>query len=434
MPAARSYQVRILALGCGAFWVREMTFSSLLENRLVMALYWVLLGLLAVISAPLRGMGRKQRTSSRIVLSALAAAAVLIIGAEESWKSADRAAVAAVTALQEGDTDGTMAAANKAVSIRPVPAYLGLRALIRAHDSMPAWDPQHPFQTILDPAARSRLQDAVRDLDMALAGNPDDDLFWNNRAWIRLELGAAPDDVMRGIRSAVAIDGGSACYRVGLGLLLEQQGRTGEASDQYAAALAASPDSCDSEFASNLKSRSALLWETALSKAIGILQVRDPNDLDVSTRARLARLYLEQGQTARAGMMLDTITKAMPQFPRAWANRGRIYLDSGDLAQAELCLKKAAFLDGSDPTVPTLLARIAKANGDQETADYLQERALMIAGQQASPHAKRLNRMYKTNAIVPDDVLPPGLLAYCTPASKQNLAPQESSPARSPRL
>jgi tetratricopeptide (TPR) repeat protein len=280
---------------------------------------------------------------------------------------------------------------------------------------MPAWDPQHPIQTPLDPEQTKHLQDALRDYDRALAYNPSDDLFWHNRAWIRLELGNAPDDVMHDIRRAVAIDGGSACYRVGFGRLLEQQGRTGEAGDQYAAALAAAPDSCNSEFARNLKSRSTLLWEMALSKAIGILRVRDPNDRDVSTRARLARLYLEQGQTVRAGTMLDTITKAMPQFPRAWANQGRIYLDSGGLPQAELCLKKAAFLDGSDPTVPTLLARIAEANGDQETAEYLQERALKIAGQQASPHARRLNRMYKTNAVVRDDVLPPGLLAYCTP-------------------
>jgi tetratricopeptide (TPR) repeat protein len=293
---------------------------------------------------------------------------------------------------------------------------------------MPAWDSQHPIQTLHDSGARRRLQDALRDLDTALAANPDDDLFWHNRAWIRLGLGAASDDVMSDLRRAVAIDGGSACYRVGLGLVLEQQDRTDLAREQYAAALAAAPDLCDSEFARRLKTRSALLWAEALSKAIEILQARDPDDRDVSTRARLARLYLEQGQMARARAMLDTVTKAMPQFPRAWANQGRIYLDSDDLAQAEQYLKKAAFLDGNDPVALALLARVAKANGDQGTADSLQDRELMMTGQQASRHAQRLSRMYKTNAVVRDDILPRGLLAYCTPTSEQDPAPRDANP------
>ncbi len=414
-PGARSYRIGVLAAGCGAFWVREMTFSSLLENRLVMALYWVLLGLLALISAPPCATNRKPRTRAKIALTTLAAAAVLIFGAEERSNAADRAAVVAARALQDDDLDSAQSSADKAVSIRATPANRGLRALISARAAMPAWDPRHPVRIVTDPAARRRLQAALRDLDLALVGNPDDDLFWHNRAWIQLQLGGSPNDVMPDLRRAVAIDGGSACYRVGLGLLLEQQGRTDEATAHYAAALAAAPDSCDSEFARDLKSRAASLWATALSRAIAMLQVRDPRDQDVSTRARLARLYMEQGQTARARTMLETVTQAMPQLPRAWANLGRIYLDSADREHAKLYFKKAAFLDGSDPIVSAQLAWIAKSDGDQETADSLHNRALMIAEQHTSPHARRFS-VYRTAAIVRDDILPPGLLAYCGPS------------------
>jgi tetratricopeptide (TPR) repeat protein len=297
-----------------------------------------------------------------------------------------------------------------------MPAYLGLRGLIRAREAMAPFDPQRPVQTPQDPGRRGRLQEALRDFDRALAGNPDDDAFWHNRAWTRLQLGNNLDDAIPDLRRAVEIDGGSVCYRVSLGLILEQQGRIAEAGDQYAFALAAAPDSCDSAFARSLKSGAAPLWQAALSKAVAILRARDPEDRDVANRARLARLYFEQGQIDRARTMLETVTKAMPQFPRAWANQGRIYLASRDYARAELSLRKAVYLDAADPVVHTLFAAVAEANGDEQAADFHRERASMMASRQASPHATRLGRTSKTNAIVRDDILPPGLLAYCSPS------------------
>lgn len=263
---------------------------------------------------------------------------------------------------------------------------------------------------------RQRLQDALHDLGRALVANPDDDLFWHNRAWIRLQLGQTPEDVAPDMRRAIEIDGGSASYHVSFGILNERQGKTEEAGSQYASALEAAPDICDSEFARDLKSRSATLWNLALSKAISALQSRYSHHQDVSTHARLARLYLEQGQAEPIRPMLQTITAIMPQFPRAWANRGRVYFESGDVEQAEACLRKAVFLDRSDPTAFVLLAKIARANDDGDAAESLENRAQMIAEHPVSAHATRVNRVYKTSAVVPDDVLPPGLQRYCSPA------------------
>jgi tetratricopeptide (TPR) repeat protein len=417
MSNVAACRVGVLAVGCGAFWIREMTFSSLLENPAVMGLYWVLLALLTLAaSLPSKIPSRASKVNSRLALTVLSAASVLVFYTEERWKSADKAATVAAQAIQGGDANSAIGAVERAIAIRPAPYYLGMRALIRSLDCMPAFDPRQPFQAVQLPDQRSRLQDALHDLDQALAGNPDDDLFWHNRAWIRLYLGQRPEDVMPDMRRAVEIDGGTPTYRVSLGLLFERQGRTEEAREQYASALAAAPDICDSEFARDLKSRPDAMWDQAVSRAIRVLQARDPHDRDVSTRARLARLHLEQGRTEQARIALLTVNTAMPQYPRAWANMGRVSLKSGQLEQAEACLRKAAFLDDSDPAAFLLLASIARANDDQDAADSLNNRAQIVAKHRVSPHATRVDRVYKTNAVVGDDILPADLQKYCSPA------------------
>jgi Tfp pilus assembly protein PilF len=221
---------------------------------------------------------------------------------------------------------------------------------------------------------------------------------------------------MPDMRRAIEIDGGTPAYRVSLGFMFERQGKADDASEQYAAALAAAPDICDSEFARDLRTRSDTMWGQVVSKAIRTLQARDPHDQDVSTRARLARLQLEQGQTEQARTALLTVNTAMPQYPRAWSNMGRIYFASGQLDQAETSLQKAIFLDGSDPSAFLLLASIARANDNQDASESFDNRAQMIAEHSVSPHAARVSRVYETNAVVGDDILPVGLLKYCLPA------------------
>jgi len=248
-------------------------------------------------------------------------------------------------------------------------------------------------------------------------------MFLHNRAWIRVQLGQTPEAVAPDLLRATAIDGGSVCHRVSLGLLLEQQDRTSEASDQYAAVLAISPETSDSEFARDMRRRDARLWDLTLSKAIAILRSRDPGSQDIATSARLARLYFEQGQEESARAMLETVTNAVPQFPRAWANLGRVCFVGGDFDRAETNLRRAAFLDGGDPIVPMLLSRIAQARGDEQVAAALRNRAFIASEQQWPPRALRVNRIYKTNAVVRDEVLPPGLLAYCMPSVGDDAVP-----------
>jgi len=417
---SQAFRVNILAVGFCAFWVRETTFSSLLENPEVMCLYWLLLGLLAEAAAsPQETLDRTARRTSRIVLTIVVAVAALGFWVDERWRRADQTATFSVRNIQDGDRIAALSLVEKAIAESPSPHYLGLRALVRALDSMPTFDPRQPIQVVQLPDRRCHLQDALQDLDQALANNPGDDSFWHNRAWIRLALGRTPDDVLPDIQRAIQIGGGTAAYHVGLGLLYERGGRVEEASMQYALALAAEPEVCDSDFARDLQRRSNTIWNVVVAEAVGTLRARDPRDLDVVNRARLARLYLEQGQTERSRLALSAITATIPQYPRAWINMGRVYLIANDFKSAEACLRKATFLDSTDPVAYLLLSGIARRSGDESEADSLDERAQMTAKRLMSPHARRVSRVYKTRAVLGDDILPPGLETYCSPSAKK---------------
>lgn len=411
-----AFRTAVLAVGCAAFWTREMTFSSLLESTEVMCLYWLVLALFASTAATPRRATLRAGRLSRIALTVVVAIAAAAFYAEHERKRGEQTAMLAAHSVRDGDTHAAMPLLEKAMAVDPSPHYLSLQALARALDAMPVFDPQRPIQVVQSGDGCLRLEQALHDLDRALAANPDDDLFWHNRAWIRLSLGEAPPHAAPDLQRAIRIDGGAAAYHVSLGLLYESCGRTEDAGGQYALALAAEPDVCDSEFARDLRARPGGIWDAAVSKAIRALHDRDPQGQDVSNRARLARLYLELGQTERARTALLAVTAAMPQFPRAWTNLGRLHLESNDFAAADTYFRKAAFLDPGDPSVYSLLSDLARKTGDDEEAESLAARARMLAEHVVSSHAGRVTRVYKTRAVVQDDVLPTGLQKYCRPS------------------
>jgi hypothetical protein len=115
---------------------------------------------------------------------------------------------------------------------------------------------------------------------------------------------------------------------------------------------------------------------------------------------------------------LEAVTASVPQFPRAWANLGYTDFAGGNLDHAEGSLRKALFLDAGFCPARTLLARIERNYGNEDAAASLEMRCETTGIHVRSRHASRVGRLYKVQrAVVLDDVLPPGLLAYCEPIS-----------------
>jgi tetratricopeptide (TPR) repeat protein/O-antigen ligase len=416
---AKAWPTAVLLVGLCAFWVREMTFSSLLENALVSSLFFLLLGFLVNVASSSAARFRTVALNRRaaVLVTVLAAAGGVMFYASARQRSADTIATSAAQLLAEGKWERASVVAQKAIQKHETPYYRSVLALSTAIDNGLSFNARNPFQTVQPQEQRRRLQASLTDYDRAIAANPNDDLFWHNRAWIRITLGAAPSNVVSDVRRAIAIDGAASAYRVTLGLIYEREGRSNEAVTQYGAALAESPALADSEFARDLQRRDVALWKSSLVNAVTVLRGRDPESHDIVVRARLGRLYFEQGELGRAHDLLVSVVETMPQLPRAWSNLGLVQLRGNNLDQAEESLRKAAFLDPGDPIVWKLLADAAAARGDKERAEELSSRGAVAARYLFSSHASRVGRVYMTAAVVRDDILPAGLLTYCSPST-----------------
>jgi len=410
-----------LLAGFGAFCLREVTFSSLLENALIGSLFFVLAGMLTGMEPPC---GAAICPTSRprpyvwpLMLTCVALAGFGLFVVEHRRTTADATAALAARAISQGDAEAASALLDAALQAHPTPYYYSLRALNTARQNMQAFQSNRPTAVTQAPARQRRLRAALADYSRAIGGNPDDDSFWHNRSWIQLALGDPVNGCIEDSKRAAQIDGSNSVYGIALGLLLENAGRASEAAEEYTKAIAASPGVTDSPFADEMRLQRPLLWKALLVRAIGLLHARDPDHSDANASARLARIYLEIGDGAGAERLLRSVVARVPQFPRAWANLARLQFGADDLDGAEISLRKAVFLDPGDPIAWSLLGQVAARNGDERNAESFARRGRQLALTRVSAHARRVGRVYKTSALVADDLLPPGLLAYCSPAA-----------------
>jgi hypothetical protein len=75
------------------------------------------------------------------------------------------------------------------------------------------------------------------------------------------------------------------------------------------------------------------------------------------------------------------------------------------------------------------LSLAAAALGDPDRADLFSMRAFAASAHAPSSHSLRTGRVYKTEAVALDDILPPGLLSYTT-ASVSDISLEPDSRAR----
>ncbi len=418
LRACRAWPAAAALAGIGALAVREAAFSSLLENRTVTMLYWVLLGL-AMSSLRPRSRaqaGRPITVPIRVALSALVVFAGFVFVREHRCGQAADFASRASIEIKSGNFADAVPLADQAIAIDPSAYHFSVRALARAAAHMPRFAIESPAPAVQSEQDRSALRAALADFSRAAEGNSDDDLFPHNRAWIRLSLGEPLAAVRADIGRSMQIDGAAPEYHVALGLIEERGGDRPGAVHEYGAALSFAPEIVDSQFAADLKTRDPEMWRASLAEAISRLRARNPDGQDVANQAAVARILIEQGDLDKARRMLERVTAAMPQFSRAWANLGYLESAAGDSAGAEQSLRKALFLDGAFCPARMLLARIEREFGDDDAAANLEGMCADGGRPPVSQHARRISRIYRApGAVAGDDVLPPGLLAYCAP-------------------
>ncbi len=269
---------------------------------------------------------------------------------------------------------------------------------------------------------RSRLvlETAIQRFQQASYLNPADDEYLFNLAWLHV----LNEDWVRArpLFEKTLTLRNTAPYRIGLGLSLEHDGRTDEALVYYAEAVAIEPAVLESQFLHELEQRrpGAASFIARTAAAIQSDQyARKPSPIVL---AKIGLLAMLSAHNPAARQTLEQAVHELPNLSAAWANIGAMAWEDGDVATAELALRRATLLSVHQPLAWFRLGGLLEAQQKADAAIECYEQAVLQSGFRYSDHAERVEVMYSTRLVVKDDMIPSGFLDYCSP-------PQVARPA-----
>ena len=266
-----------------------------------------------------------------------------------------------------------------------------------------------------DEQDRARIRTAIALYDRALELNPTDDSFHHNVGWLHYFLGQSQEALVH-IRKAIDISSDVALYHVSLGLIYESTDETDKALNEYTIAVRLSPGIVDSEFFQDFKSRLPQEAEKALRASTSYFEEQLAGGNDPIANASLGKLYLYSGRVDEAMKKLRDSTLQLPTLSRAWLNLGQCYELMGNESEARLAYEKVAFLDEENYSALDRLGNLVYQQHQPTEAIAYYEKALSRFQRQSSIHSERVFRVYRSKQIVPNDIVPTRLLAYCEPA------------------
>jgi tetratricopeptide (TPR) repeat protein len=272
----------------------------------------------------------------------------------------------------------------------------------------------HDLEVEVDGVDYERVNESIRWYRRAIELNPNDDSFYHSLAWLYYFAGERPL-AYENLRRAMQIDPEIALYHISLGLLLETENRVDEACSEYATALRLAPNIVDSPFFLELQERWPQRVETMVLTTTTMMEEGLANAPDTISKAKLSKLYWFEKRTAESVQAVKEVTSVLPGLSRPWLILGDFYQGNGANTAAELCYKKAAYLATGDYLAWEHLGRYLDRLDRRDAAINAYEEALSSWLSQRSVHAERAARLYQTNVIIPDDVVPKGLLSYTSP-------------------
>jgi len=427
------------AAGLVAVLARELTYSSLFEHTLTLALAATLAALVvgtggmrrqAEAPAP-RGSkkrvggkrplpdgrgsvtgvlksGRGMKTAG-LVLAGVAGVLYFVMG---NYDLADEKLGSFYSQMLAVNFEGARRSIDEAVGLWPGNARYYTWHGYAISQSLPSQCPR--AGTALGAADRLVAQEAISAYRRALELNGRDSVAHHNLAWLEHLLG---DDVAAGAdwHEAVAIDPGNAVFHLSYGMFLDETSGFETARDQYETAIELSPSILDSPFFGRYSARYPDAAGSMVTYCQAKLEARLRQENDPILEARLGKLVQYSGDLARASALLEDSARQLPNLPRVWLNLGEIREAQGDTAAALDCYRKARVIDGGMAGPYLHMGEIALAAGERGLAtEYL--RTAVARWDRVNPiTAAHNNRLYQGPAQRIDDLLPTTLVWYTTP-------------------
>jgi tetratricopeptide (TPR) repeat protein len=280
-----------------------------------------------------------------------------------------------------------------------------------ASQELPSQCPAHGAP--LDAITLEQVRQAAADYRHALEPNSRDAVAHHNLAWLDHLLGQ-DREARREWEQAIAIDPGTAIYHLSLGFFLEETGASDAAKREYVAAIELTPVILDSPFFTRYRGRFPERAEAVVLEAAANAETRLETSDDPILKARLRKFYLYRGDLQRAGELLESSAKDLPNLPMVWFNLGEVRRLQGSREQAWACYRTAQFLDGGASGPALRMGEMYnQARQPVPAVEYLRSAAQKWA------HVKPVTAGHNTRLYggVPqpiDDLLPTTLVWYTT--------------------
>lgn len=398
------------AAGALAVLARELTYSSLLEHTVTLALFLSLAALLCSSETSLTKMRMKPVV---LVMSSLVFVLQFVLGDYDKANSDMRSFY---TEMLSADFVSARESIDEAINLWPGNArFYGWRGYCSSQ-RLPAQCPRalQAAGVDLNVIDRAAAKDAIEDYRQALKLNSRDAVAYHNLAWLE-HLLADDEGAGRDWRKAIEIDPDNTVFHLSYGMFLDETGNSQQSAQQYEIAVESSPAILDSPFFTRYRSRSPRAAESVVANCKAKIEGRLRDGSDPILEAKLGKLYEYSGDLTRSSQLLRDASRALPNLPLVWLNLGEISELQGDTAVAADCYNKAKVIESSLAEAYLRLGLIELHKGDRNAADQ-NLRMSIKRWQRVNPiTAAHNNRLYVGPPQMIDDLLPTTLVWYVTP-------------------
>ena len=397
------------AAGLLAVLLRELTYSSLLEHTLTLALAFTLAALMCSETQP-DGLAIKP------VAIVIGAVVLVLQWPYRIYDRADEKLSEFYSQVASANFIAARESIDEAIRLWPWnPRYYGWRAYV-ASQQLPSQCTRRSKgdDTGISGQERNQAQEAAEDYRHALTLNGRDAVAYHNLAWLEHLLG---DDVAAASdwRRSVEIDPDNAAFHLSYGMFLEEGGATEAAKEQYESAIELTPSILDSPFFTRYRSRNSAAADSIVRSSITGIETRLGQGNDPILEARLGKLYLYLGDIERSEKLLEDAVKQLPNLPLVWFNLGELNEARGNLEQARICYQRARTIDASLALPYLRLGEMGLRAGEKDSAVNDLTSAIQ-RWQRINPiTSAHNNRLYSGPRQPIDDLLPTTLVWYISP-------------------
>jgi tetratricopeptide (TPR) repeat protein len=220
--------------------------------------------------------------------------------------------------------------------------------------------------------AQGEVAEAERALGWAVALEPDQS-EWHARLGLLLADaygGRRHPEAADALRRALALRPGWPALQLRLGTVLQEQGAWDEALVALRACVRLDPDGPHGDEA---RARIADLTREAPEPPDVAPVSGPPADVPEAALAgyRIARIYLDRGDTVRARAELLPVQKLAPDWPAVLNLEAALALREGDEAAAVAAWQRSLAQDPAQPRVKLVLGELARRDGDRGRATAL---------------------------------------------------------------